>query len=212
MTGGGPFGSVINSALCHRRSPPVAAAQSPTAICQSPSSGTKKPPRSGADSEWSDSSVTAAAAGLLLAGATGTFLIATTASTEALTGTAAGETAETLATDPSEVEASGDEGDDLPVLESTEEELMDADDIEQNRADEDQSPSTRAREDKERSTDDFQNLDQAEIARSVHKTHETSFGRLGGIDPIIYTEIDEGHSEQEGDNAGEFFHSPDRLA
>ena len=58
---------------------------------------------------------------------------------------------------------------------------MDADDVEQDRADEDQSPGTRAREDQERSTDDFQNLDQGEIARAVHQTDETSFGGLGAL-------------------------------
>ena len=147
------------------------------------------------------------------------FLIAATAGAEALTGTTTGEAAETLATDPGEVETGEDHGDDLGIIETSKEEYMEADNIEENGSDQHQPPSTRTRQNQHNSPDNLENFDERKITRAVHGTDKISRRRSSfrrrrrdELKEKVQSVEDERHAEEQGDDAGEFFHSPDRLA
>jgi len=93
---------------------------------------------------------------------------------------------------------------------------MDAGDIEENRTNEKQTQDPSTGQDKEHATEDFKSLDNGKIARSVHEADEAlrsgSTLRRQEVEPEVEAEGDEGKTKEERSDAGEFFHSPDRLA
>jgi len=99
------------------------------------------------------------------------FLIAATAGAEALTGTTTGEAAETLATDPGEVEA-GEDHDDHDRIPDIHDEHVDEEDIEENRARKHDAPASGALHDEQEAGNNLKGLNDGEIAGAGQASEE----------------------------------------